>query len=116
MSSALQGEFQTEASGLLQLHNNLEEISRLGISFRAKHTHQALCRFVCEAAQLLKPYSGIDVIAQNALARLNLSGEKAFNTLAQKLVPKSRIAFDPGLYGTFEIAGQRHAYVSLVLC
>src|SRR5919198_1518434 len=115
MSPALQGELQTEAPGLLQECDNLEEIPRLGISFRAKHTHQALCRFVCKTAQLFKADGAIDVITQNGFASLQLSGEKAFNALAQKLVPESRIGFDAGLYGFFEIARQRHGYVSLVL-
>jgi hypothetical protein len=102
--SALQGEFQAEASGLLQVGDHLEEISRLGIPFWAKHAHETLRGFVGEVAQRFKAYGRVDVIAQNGLAGLELSGEETFNALAQKLVPESRIAFDAGLYGSLKIA------------
>lgn len=56
----------------MQERDNLEEISRLRITFRAKLTHEALWRFVRKAAQLFKADSGVDVIAQNGLASLEL--------------------------------------------
>jgi hypothetical protein len=93
-----------KAFGLLQVCYYVEEIARLGISVRAEHTHEALCRFVCEAAQLFKAYRGVNVITQNGFAGLELSGEETFDAFAQKLVPKSRIAFDAGLSGFLEIA------------
>jgi hypothetical protein len=43
-SAALQGKLHVEASGLLQVSYDLEEITRLGISLRAEHAHEALCR------------------------------------------------------------------------
>jgi hypothetical protein len=102
-SAALQGKLHMEASGLLQTCYYLEEITRLGISFRAKHAHEALCGFGGKTAQLFKAYRGVNVITQNGFAGLELSGEKTFNAFAQKLVPKSWIASDAGLNGLFEI-------------
>jgi hypothetical protein len=57
------------------------------------HTHvREICRFANShefSLTVLMLQERLDV-TQNGLAGLDLSGEKTFNTLAQKLVPKSR--------------------------
>jgi len=86
------------------MRDQLQEITGLGISFGTEHAHEALWRFVSKAAQLFKTDRGIDVIAQNSLTGLELSGEKTFDAFAQKLVTKSGIALDTGLDRLLKIA------------
>ncbi len=65
-----------------------------------------------EAAKGVKTHRRIDVIAKNCLAGLQFSREEALDTLSQKLVPESRVAFDACLYRSFEIASKWQGYVS----
>ena len=89
--------------------DDFEKVARLGVSPGAEHPHQTLRRFVGEPAQFLKADRGVDVVAKNCLARLEIAGKEALDAFAQKLLAELGIFFYARLNGLFEAACQRHS-------
>lgn len=57
--------FQANPFFPLKVPNNSKQVARLGVTGRAKHSHQTLRRMMCHLRQFVESNSGIDVIAEN---------------------------------------------------
>jgi hypothetical protein len=77
---------------LLEVAEHGEQILRLRIAVRSEHPHQALCGDASRRGEPLEAQGGVDVIAQDCLARRYVSGQERLDTLAQQRLPESRIA------------------------
>jgi hypothetical protein len=73
-----------KAFGPLKFGDHVEDVSRLGGPFRAKHAHEALGRHVRHVAQFLESDRRIDVVTQDRFTGIRIAGEQALNALAQQ--------------------------------
>src|SRR5579864_6252180 len=88
--------------------DDFEKVARLGVAPWAEHPHQALRQLAREPAQFLKADGGVDVVAKNRLAGIEIAGEKALDAFAQKFLAEFGILLDARLNRPFEAACQRH--------
>ena len=103
---------EAESFALLEAADDLEQVPRLRIAVRTEHAHQALGRLAGQFAEFPKADGGIDVIAQNRLARPGIPCKQAFDAFLEQRFPERGIALDPRPNRLLEISCQRHAFKS----
>lgn len=80
---------QLDASLLLQVADDAEQIAGLGIAARSEHADQTLRRCVRGLAELLGADRCLDVIAEDRLAGINVAGQHRVDAFAQQEAAKS---------------------------
>jgi hypothetical protein len=109
MRGAARGpEFEADAFGVLQVGYDFKQLSGGGIPRRAKHLVKGLDVDLGMRGQAGKADRGIDVVAQEFFAEGHVAGEKAFDSLAQKTLPKGGIRFHARLNRLSEVSRQSH--------
>src|SRR6516164_7649431 len=89
---------QLQAGLLLQVAEHAEEVARLRVAARPEHADQALGRCRGRRAQLLEADRGLDVVAQDSLAGVDIAGQHGVDPLAQQRLAVSGIACDLPLH------------------
>ena len=67
-------DFEADAFVLLNVADDLEQVAGLGVARRSEHSHEALGLFAGEGCELLESDGGVDVVAQEDLAGVGVSG------------------------------------------
>ena len=78
-------DFEDGAFNLLQAGEHLAEVACLRVSLRAEHPHQALGRLRQLPPQRDKADCAVDVLAQDAFGRVEVSSHHIADRLAQSL-------------------------------
>src|ERR1043166_4786330 len=97
----------------LELGDDGEQIARAWISVRTEHPHEALGRRAGRTCELREANRSVDIVAQDGLAGLQISGQEQLDSLLEQRLAESRIAGGSLLYGFFEFPRQRHVSVPL---
>jgi hypothetical protein len=97
-------DLQADTFAPLKIGNDSKQVAGGWISLWAKHLVQGLYMQFRLRGQLGKPDCGIDVVTQELLPQRNLSGEKAFNGIAEQPLAKCSVASHSRLYGFSEIS------------
>ena len=74
---------KAHAFSALQVSDDIEQVARLGISLWPEHSHEALRRDARQLAKALKSHRAVDVVAQQRLARVDVTGEQAVDGFLQ---------------------------------
>src|SRR5215471_4392474 len=92
----------------LQLPQYSKQIAGARITPWAQHAHEALGRRSRGFGERFEPDGGVDVIAQDRLAGLEVPGQELFGRFGEQRLPEGRITVCPRLHGLFEFLRQRH--------
>src|SRR5215469_1509453 len=92
----------------LQLPQYSEQIAGARITPWAQHAHEALGRRSRGFGERFEPDGGVDVIAQDRLAGLEVPGQELFGRFGEQRLTEGRITVCPRLHGLFEFLRQRH--------
>jgi hypothetical protein len=92
--SSRNGHLQVAAAVLLQIADDAEQVSRLGIASWPEHPDQALRLRSRRLAEFLKSNRRLDIIAQDRLSRVDITRQKGLDAIAQQGLGKSRISRD----------------------
>src|SRR5262249_20752717 len=103
---------------LLQPAEDSEQIAGARVAARTEHPHQALGRRPSLTCQPLKPHGGVNIVAQDRLPGIHISGKHLLDRLGEQRSTKRRIALGAGFHGFLEAACQSHVIVppSAVVC
>src|SRR5215472_15497492 len=101
---------------VLQIGNDLKQITGGRIPVRAKHLVKGLYVNLRMRSQLWKANRGIDVVTQELFAECHLAREKALDSFAKKPFSESGVAFYAGLNGFSKISRQTHIHYSSFCC
>ena len=75
---------EVQTLALLKAANDLEEIARLRIVGWTEHAHQTLGRLRGRPTEFPKPDGRVDMVAQNRLADIHLTGKRALHTFLEQ--------------------------------
>ena len=93
---------QLDTCLFLKVAEDAEQIACLRIAARAEHTHEALRGSIRGFAELCKADSRIDVVAQDRLAGLHVTGQHRIDAFAQKVLGERSVFCDAPLHQFLE--------------
>jgi hypothetical protein len=101
-------QLEVKPFGSLDVVEDLEEITRLGIAARTEHSHQAFRGPLRAETQLLEPDRRVDVVAEYRLPGVEIPSEKTLDAFTQKLLPVFPIRSKARLHRLLELSRQGH--------